>query len=211
MPGFDLFLGRPAWMLLRFGRYAQALEEPLPPTDFPYALATVHAARGLALLRLGRGAEAEAEEKAMREAAAKVAPDAVEALNPATALLAIPTELLTGELALARGEVDARPRPPHRGRGGGGRPPLRRALRLALPRPPPGGRHPVAVGRNAEAEATFREDLAKTPRTAGRSPVCTPRWGGRASARKRRRCGHGATGPGRRPTSASSSWRRRRR
>lgn len=163
MPGFDLYLGRPAWMLLRFGRYAEVLEEPLPPADFPFALATVQAARGLALLRLGRRADAEAEQAAMQQAAAKVAPDATEGLNQAVALLAIPTHLLAGELALARGEAEA------------GLAHLAAAVAaedsLCYDEPSDWhfpARHLVGatllrLGSNAEAEATFRADLARNP------------------------------------------------
>jgi hypothetical protein len=107
MPGFDLFLARPAWTLLRFGRWSEVLAEPQPPEGFPFAQATVHAARGLALLGQGKVAEAEAERAAMQEAAAKVAPEAPEGLNLASTLLAIGGNLLGGELALARGDAAA--------------------------------------------------------------------------------------------------------
>jgi tetratricopeptide (TPR) repeat protein len=163
MPGFDLYLGRAAWMLLRFGRYAQVLEEPLPPADFPYALATVHAARGLALLRLGRRAEAEVEQRAMQQAAARVPPDATEGLNQASLLLAIPTHLLAGEMALARGEVEA----------GLVELAMAEGAEDALRYDEPSDWHfPVRhllgaielrLGNNGHAESTFREDLRRNP------------------------------------------------
>ncbi len=163
MPGFDFMLGRVAWTLLRFGRYADVLAEPLPPDGFPYAVATAHAARGLALLRLGRAAEAEAEVEvsAMRLAIAKIAVGATEGLNDAAQLVAIPRDLLAGELAIAKGDADGglrllaaavaaedrlkynEPSDWHF--------PVRQLLGPAL----------LRLGRDAEAEVVFRADLAR--------------------------------------------------
>jgi tetratricopeptide (TPR) repeat protein len=161
MPGFDFLLGRAAWALLRFGRYAEALAEPLPPADFPYAVATAHAARGLALLRLGRAGEAAAEAEAMRAAVASIPEGAAEGLNAASALARIPVGLVEGELAIARGEVEA------------GITQLVAAVAAedALRYNEPSdwhfpARHLVGptllrLGRHAEAEAVFRADLAR--------------------------------------------------
>ena len=161
MPGFDFLLGRAAWTLLRFGRYAEVLAEPPPPADFPYAVAAAHAARGLALLRLGRADEAAAEAVAMRAAAAAIPEGAAEGLNAAAALVRIPVGLLEGELAIARGEVDA------------GLAQLTGAVAAedALRYNEPSdwhfpARHLVGpsllrLGRDAEAEALFRADLAR--------------------------------------------------
>src|SRR6185436_19912987 len=106
MPGFDFLLGRLQWTLLRFGRFADVLAEPAPPDGFVFAAAQAHAARGLALLRLHRDDEAAKEAVELDGAALQLAPGATEGLNDAKALLSIPRQLLLGELALARGEVD---------------------------------------------------------------------------------------------------------
>ncbi len=109
MPGYDFLLGRLTWTLLRFGRYAEVLEQPLPPAPpdgFAFAAASAHAARGLALLRLQRDEEAANEAVKMDVFAAQLAPGAAEGLNDAKLLLSIPQGLLRGELAIARGRVD---------------------------------------------------------------------------------------------------------
>jgi tetratricopeptide (TPR) repeat protein len=163
MPGFDFLLGRAAWALLRFGRNAEVLAEPLPPADFPFAVAAAHAARGLALLRLGRADDAEAEAVAMRAAAAAIPPGAAEGLNTAAALVRVPTGLLEGELAIARGEVEA------------GLATLAAAVaaedELRYNEPPDWhfpARHLVGptllrLGRHADAAALYRADLARNP------------------------------------------------
>lgn len=161
MPGFDFMLGRVAWTLLRFGRYGDVLAEPLPPDGFPYAAAAAHAARGLALLRLGRAAEAEVEVSAMRLAIAKLAAGATEGLNDAAQLVSIPRDLLAGELAITTGDAD------------GGLRLLAAAVeaedRLKYNEPSDWhfpARHLLGpallrLGRDAEAEAVFRADLAR--------------------------------------------------
>jgi tetratricopeptide (TPR) repeat protein len=163
MPGFDFLLGRSAWTLLRFGRYAEVLAEPLPPAELPYARAAAHAARGLSLLRLGRIDEAAAEAAAMRSAAAAIPPDAVEGLNSAAMLGRIPAALLEGELAVARGDVEA----------GVDRLATAAATEDALRYNEPSdwhfpARHLIGasllrLGRDAEAETVFRADLARHP------------------------------------------------
>jgi tetratricopeptide (TPR) repeat protein len=159
MPGFDFMLGRAPWALLRFGRLAEVLAEPIPPAEFPYALASVHAARGLALVRLGRHGEAETERAAMRAAAASIAEGAAQGLNVAAHLVRIPVGLLEGELAIARGSVDE------------GLAQLAAAVAAedALRYNEPSdwhfpARHVVGatllrLGRDAEAASTFRADL----------------------------------------------------
>jgi tetratricopeptide (TPR) repeat protein len=161
MPGFDFMLGRVAWTLLRFGRFSDVLAEPLPPDGFPYALAAAHAARGLALLRLARAAEAQAEALAMRAAIAKIPAGAAEGLNDAALLVAIPRDLLAGELAIAAGEATT------------GRRLLAAAVavedRLKYNEPSDWhfpARHVLGptllrLGRDAEAEAVFRADLGR--------------------------------------------------
>lgn len=163
MPGYDFLLGRLQWTLLRFGRYTDLLAEPAPPDGFAFAAAQAHAARGLALLRLHRDDEAAKEAEAMEAMASQLAPGATEGLNDAKALLSIPRQLLLGELAIARGEVDAGVRL------------LNAAITaedgLRYDEPSDWhfpARHLVGatllrLGRNAEAEAVFRADLQRNP------------------------------------------------
>jgi tetratricopeptide (TPR) repeat protein len=106
MPGFDLVLGYPAWTHLRFGRWDEVLAEPPPPPDFAYAAGAWRAARGLALLALGRPDEAAAERDSLLEIRKIVPAGTVEGLNDAHVLLDIANGMLSGAIAAKRGQVD---------------------------------------------------------------------------------------------------------
>ncbi len=105
-PGYDFLLGYGIWTDLAFGKNEAVLAEPAPPAEFAYAVGVWRAARGIALVRLGRLDEA-ARELASIESALKVMPaDAFEGLNLAPALLGLARDWLAGELAIARGDLD---------------------------------------------------------------------------------------------------------
>lgn len=104
MPGFDFVLAKPAWALLRFGRLTDALAEPLPAEEFPFAVAMAQAARALVLARLGRAAEAESAVACMKAELAKTTDSAPQGLNTVASLSAVATNLVAGELAAARGD-----------------------------------------------------------------------------------------------------------
>lgn len=163
MPGFDFVLAKPAWTLLRFGRLADAIAEPLPPEEFPFALAMAHAARALAHARLGRIEEAEASRSAMAAALARTSGDAPQGLNTVAGLSAVASNLVSGELAAARGE-EATAQKWFAAAG-----PAEDAIRYNEPSDwyfP--ARHWVGstllrLGRVADAEAIFRADLERNP------------------------------------------------
>lgn len=163
MPGFDFLLGRLQWTLLRFGRYTDVLAEPAPPDEFAFAKAAAHAARGLALLGLHRNDEAAQEAVQMDAAAQGIADGTTEGFNDAKVLLSIPRQLLLGQLAIARGDVDEGVR-------------LLDAAVAAedglrydepsdwhFPARHLAGAALLCLGRNAEAEALFRADLVRNP------------------------------------------------
>jgi tetratricopeptide (TPR) repeat protein len=183
MPGLDLGLAYPQWMLVRFGRWKDVLAEAAPPADFPFASAMWHAARALAFSAKGNAGEAERERAALAAAAASVPAEATEGLNPASRLLAIATGLVGGELALRAGRADDGVRQ------------LQEAVRQedALNYNEPSdwyypvrhhlGAALLAAGRTAEAQAVYEEDLRRNPengwallglaeslRAAGRTP-----------------------------------------
>lgn len=161
MPGFDFLLNRAAWTLLHFGRYPEVLAEALPPKDFPYASAMAEAARGLALVRLGRLDEAATALATAERRMAEVKEGATQGLNPAKPLGSIGADLLAGELLIARGGADveqgiARMRRAVSTEDGivYNEPadwyfPARHLLGAAL----------LRLGRDADAERTWREDL----------------------------------------------------
>src|SRR5262249_4766135 len=103
MSGLDLGLGYPQWILLRFGRWDDVLREAAPPSDFPFAPSVWPAARALALSAKGDAGEAEKARAGLGRAAAAVPTEATEGNNAASALLAIATGLVDGELGLRAG------------------------------------------------------------------------------------------------------------
>ena len=163
MPGLDLGLAYPQWTLVRFGRWDEVLGEAAPPADFPFAVAMWHAARALAFSAKGNAGEAERARGGMAAAAAAVPADATEGLNPASRLLAIASGLTGGELALRAG------------RGEDGVRQLQEAVRQedALNYDEPSdwyypARHHLgaallALGRAADAQAVYEEDLRRSP------------------------------------------------
>jgi len=104
-PGYDFLLEYAVWTELAFGRNLEVLAEPAPPEEFAYATGVWRAARGLALVRLDRLPEAQAELDRIESTLAKLPGEALEGLNSASALLGLARDWLAGELAIARGDV----------------------------------------------------------------------------------------------------------
>ena len=163
MPGYDFSLVYPQWVLVRFGRWDQALAEPAPPDDLRFAKAMWHAARGIAYAVRSQPDEAETERTAFEKAAAAIPSEATEGLNPAARLLTIARALLAGEIAARGGRADEAVE--H----------LRAAVKaedeLSYNEPAdwyyPTRHHLGAVllaaGRAPEAQAVFEEDLRRNP------------------------------------------------
>lgn len=145
------------WTLVQFGMWDDVLAEPLPPSDLRFATAQAHYARGVAFAAKGDFVQAE------------VGLDTVDAIiaeyengDPRTALQ-IAAEALAGEIALRRGDGELAVR--HFGKAADledgltyNEPPtwyypMRHSLGKAL----------LAVGRPAEAEAEYLEDLDRFP------------------------------------------------
>ena len=149
--------------LIRFGRWDEMLAEPEPPDDMVVALALWHHARGVALAALGRVDDAEDELEDFRDAAADVPLDRALAINPAHKVFDVADHMLAGEIAWARGDV------------AGAVSELQQAIaledQLAYMEPPEWAlpvRHALgaillSAGRNEEAEAVYRADLAQWP------------------------------------------------
>jgi tetratricopeptide (TPR) repeat protein len=103
------FLVTPLRVMVRFGEWDAILAEPAPEADLAYPLGTWHFARGMALARSGRTAEADAELADLRALLAGDALDGVTVweLNSAHALLSIAERALAGEIEASRGETEA--------------------------------------------------------------------------------------------------------
>jgi tetratricopeptide (TPR) repeat protein len=163
MPMMDPALSFPAIVLVRFGRWQAMLEEPAPPPGFRFPTAMWHWARGVALANLGRPDEAEAELADVTSARDATRGDEVKGLNSAKALLDIASTVLCADIADKRGDRESAVAL------------LRRAARaeddLRYFEPPdwyPPVRHQLgatllAGGEAGQAEAIYREDLARNP------------------------------------------------
>lgn len=158
---FEAFMAMEPHILLRFGRWHEALELELPEDRDLYRTktATILYVRAVALAALGRVAEAEAEERRFLDAKARVPETRLLHNNRVVDLLEIAAAMARGEIEYRKGNYDTAFA--H----------LREAVRLddALPYDEPWGwmqpaRHALGAllfeqGRIAEAEAVYREDL----------------------------------------------------
>jgi tetratricopeptide (TPR) repeat protein len=152
--------------LVRFGRWQQILEESAPPSSLHYSTAMWHYARGMALAHLDRRREA-AEELSDLFVIAR-SKDMQELVMwsgaPAKTLLGIAVDVLAAELAWQASDYDEAIA---RLRAG-----VEKQDSFAYTEPPPWyfpvrqalGAALLESGRPAEAEAVYREDLAKHPR-----------------------------------------------
>jgi tetratricopeptide (TPR) repeat protein len=168
-PAFGAFMQNlattPMLTMVRFGRWDDILALPQPPVDLRYATAIWHYARGLAFVRTGRRAEAEAarvELAAIGDEPA-LATLMVGDVNSATAILAVATASLAGEVAAARRDFPAAVAALEDA--------VRRQDALRYMEPPPWymptrqalGEVLMRAGRAADAERVYREDLRRNP------------------------------------------------
>ncbi len=144
--------------LTTFGRWDEVLAEPLPPADLRFPVAMAYYARGVAYAAKGRMEEARTALDTVK---------AIDAATPANAETKSPTSIavhaLMGEMATRGGRLDE------------GIAHFREALKLedaGLYFEPPTWYYPIRQslgaallkgGRNAEAEAVYREDLRRFP------------------------------------------------
>jgi tetratricopeptide (TPR) repeat protein len=107
VPAMEDFMPLPLFAMVRFGKWDNILKEPQPQSQFQYATAIWHWARGLAYTRQGQLEQATAE---YEQLAASAGSEAMQGLTlysfaQASTMLDIATHLLAGELAGARGET----------------------------------------------------------------------------------------------------------
>jgi tetratricopeptide (TPR) repeat protein len=159
----DGFFAIPLEVLLRFGRWEEVLQEPEPPATLPVTRALRHYARGVAFAAQGKTAEARVAQKTFREAAAQTPQEARMGNNPAADIFAVAEAVLEGEILFREGKAEESLTA------------LRQAIqkedRLRYDEPPDWGmpvRHVLGatlmqMGRAAEAEQVYREDLRRWP------------------------------------------------
>jgi tetratricopeptide (TPR) repeat protein len=144
--------------LTTFGRWDDVLAEPLPPADLRFPTAMAHYARGVAFAAKGDFANARVELDTVTTIDAATPADA----GPKTAI-SIAAHALMGEIATRSGKADE------------GIAHFQQALAIedkGLYFEPPKWYYPIRqslgaallkAGRNAEAEAVYREDLKRFP------------------------------------------------
>ena len=144
--------------LTTFGRWDEVLAEPLPPSDIRMPVALAYYARGVAYAAKGQLAEA------------RMALDTVRAIDQATPAAADQKTAVSVAVHALRGEIATRS-----GNADEGVAHFREALKIeeaGLYFEPPRWYYPVRhslgaallkAGKNAEAEAVYREDLKRFP------------------------------------------------
>lgn len=155
----------PFQALVRFGKWEEILAEPQPEADLPYTQAMYRYARGIAFVRRGDLAAAEAELAPLSALADDPVMDemTIFGLNSFRHVFEIARGVLAGELAAARGDVDAAVAHLEQAveneddliyqEPADWFQPVRQSLGAVL----------LAAGRVAEAEAVYRRDLEVNP------------------------------------------------
>ena len=164
-PTVEFFKTIPILALTQFGRWDAILQEPEPPEKLHYSNAIWHYARGTALIKKGDIEGALAQRAALARLRESVQVSFLDSADyPASVLLQIADNLLMGDVAMARGELDAATEhfrlavtaqdglpymePPFWYY------PTRQSLGMSL----------LKEGRYADAEAVYRKDLEGYPR-----------------------------------------------
>jgi tetratricopeptide (TPR) repeat protein len=164
----DYFTSTPLFVALRFQRWDTLARIPAPDPRLGTVTALWHFARGVMFAATGARERAVAESTTFDDVRKALSPDALFNLNRTDDVLGVARAALDARLAAAGGD--------HETAVVAWRRAVERQDALAYDEPPawyyPGreslGAALYAAGRPAEAEAVFREDLARNPRN-GRS------------------------------------------
>lgn len=164
MPMLEMFMPYHLVTLARFAKWDDILAYPQPDAEMKVTNAMWRLARGLALNEKGKTREAEAELNSLSSTIKTIPTDAGIGNSSAHGVLKVASELLAGEIALAKGDkkngLDA----------------LRGAVAaedLVNYNEPPDwhlptrewlGRALMRAGEYAEAEAVFRKEIEKSPK-----------------------------------------------
>ena len=166
VPPLQSFLVVPYWAMVQFERWDEILAEPAPAHDTIFTRGVWHYARGRAFAGTGRLSEAEQELAALSAIVADKALPTLPAsasLNTPDAILRIAPEVLAGEIALRKQDVD------------GALLHLERGVRFEdalIYNEPPDWPQPVrqrlgaallVAGRPIEAESVYWDDLRRNP------------------------------------------------
>lgn len=164
MPMLEMFMPYHIEVLVRFHKWDEVLKFPQPEAEMKITNAFWRLARGLAFKETGKLKEADAEMTALRGVIQTIPMDAGLGNSSAHGVMKVAEDLLAGEIALARGDKKA------------GIDALTRAVAaedLVNYNEPPDwdipvrewlGRALMRNGQYADAEKTYRAEIAKHPR-----------------------------------------------
>ena len=164
MPMLEMFMPYAIVTLTRFHKWGDIMKYPKPASEMLITTAHWHMARGLAFANTGKPAEAEKELVAMREVGGKLPETATLFTTPVNVALKVADDLLSGEIALARGDRK------------GAIEKLRMAAvsesKVNYAEPPDWdlpirewlGRALMLDGQFADAEKAFREEIGRNPK-----------------------------------------------
>jgi tetratricopeptide (TPR) repeat protein len=167
-PPADTFSPILGFVLLRFNRADDALRLPAPASSELPDPIWYHFTRSVALAQLGRVPQATVERDAFRRVVQALSPDTIYRQNAAARVVDVFSAILEARLAAARGDPPAAVQHWERAVAAQDRlvyhepPPVYYSVRESL------GAALHRAGRLAEAEAAFRADLTRNPRS-GRS------------------------------------------
>jgi len=164
MPDMETAPVAPIVTLARFGRWDEVLAVPAPPREWPYTRGVWHYTRGLAFNAKGQAADARRELGELETILASVPPDrSVAFFFKAKNMLQLAANVLAGEMAAKAGDGAS----------------AERLLRAAVAEQdthwftePPPWYYPVRqslgavllqLGRAADAERVYRDDLTRNP------------------------------------------------
>jgi tetratricopeptide (TPR) repeat protein len=168
----DGFMPTPYHIMIRFGKWNEILAEPQPESFRHVSRTMRHYARGVAYSALGETFKARAELTAFEREAAAIPQDWQVGQNKAHDVVAVARMMLTGELAYREALADESNSAQRDAKLDEAFAALRKGVELedALKYDePPGWMQPVrhalgallmGVGRHAEAEQVYRDDLA---------------------------------------------------
>lgn len=163
MPMAEFFRVAHMLTLARFGLWEEALREKAPEPGLPFTTAAWRYARGLAYASTGKEQAALAERDSLEAIAGSLPADSYFGLNPAAPVMRFAAAHLSGEIAFRAGRMDeaiallteaAKDQDSLRYDEP---PPWQQTARQSL------GAVLLVANRPAEAEAVYREDLARYP------------------------------------------------
>lgn len=107
MPMVEPFAAKKMYVLLRFAKWQDVLQLPMPDAKATVTTTLFHFGRGVAYAALGAVADAERERDAYRAARQRVQVDAMIGYNPASAIFLVCDAVLDARIVAASGNLDS--------------------------------------------------------------------------------------------------------